>query len=35
MRKVIERVLTQVEDVGAETLDYLMAKLSERDTAHA
>lgn len=27
-RRMIERVLTQVEDIGADTLDYLMAKLS-------
>ena len=28
-RRMIERILTQFEDVGAENLDYLMAKLRE------
>lgn len=35
MKRVIERVLTQVEEVGAETLDYLLAKLSEPETQSA
>jgi uncharacterized protein (DUF2336 family) len=29
MKRVIARVLTQIEEMGAETLDYLMAKLAE------
>ena len=27
VQRVIERVLTQVEDVGADTLDFLLARL--------
>jgi uncharacterized protein (DUF2336 family) len=34
-RRMIERILTQFEDVGAENLDYLLAKLQERDGAAA
>jgi hypothetical protein len=35
VRKVIERVLTQVEDMGADTLDYLLAKLDNPAAPHA
>jgi uncharacterized protein (DUF2336 family) len=34
-RRMIERILTQFEDVGAENLDYLLAKLQEREGAAA
>jgi uncharacterized protein (DUF2336 family) len=32
MQRVISRVLTQVEDIGAETLDFLLAKLGTLQT---
>jgi len=35
MKRIIERVLTQIEEVGAETLDYLLAKLAEPEPAAA
>jgi len=35
VRKVIERVLTQVEDMGADTLDYLLARLDNPAAPHA
>ena len=34
-RRMIERILTQFEDVGVENLDYLLAKLRERDAGEA
>jgi hypothetical protein len=32
MQRVISRVLTQVEDIGSETLDFLLAKLGTLQT---
>ncbi|HTS94353.1 MAG TPA: DUF2336 domain-containing protein [Stellaceae bacterium] len=34
-RRMVERILTQFEDVGAENLDYLLARLQQREAEEA
>ena len=34
-RRMIERILTQFEDIGADNLDFLLSKLQERVEAEA
>jgi hypothetical protein len=34
-RRTLERILTQFEEIGAEDLDYLLAKMQEGATSHA